>query len=197
MPNPAKPGALVLVVGAMLDIVETISIAGRELEFSIASSNALSVRLPANIAEGLYDIVITSSYGRLTVQDALLVSLDATSPEIDPETDPGTDSESGSGSQENSGSDGQGGTDPTDGSSTDNGSSDGGATDPGTHSQGGSQENSGSDGSGGESEAPVPIDADQGDFPSNVIGFWWIPVLALLLTLLAARRVRAKAETKQ
>ena len=199
MPNPAKPGALVLAIGSKLSVVESVAIAGIPLEFSIASDSTLALTLPANLAEGLYDLVITSSFGRLTVQDALVVSLDATSPEIDPETDPGTGSETGSGSQENSGSASSGDNDSSGSSSTDGGSSDGGSTDPGTDSQGGSEGNSGSDSgnSDGESEVPAPIDEDQSDLLAGPIGLWWIPVLALLLTLLAARRARTKTETKR
>jgi hypothetical protein len=199
MPNPAKPGALVLAIGSKLSVVESVAIAGIPLEFSIASDSTLALTLPANLAEGLYDLVITSSFGRLTVQDALVVSLEATSPEIDPETDSSTGSESGSGSQENSGSDASGDNGSSGGSSTDGGSSDGGSTDPGTDSQGGSEGNSGSDSgsSDGESEVPAPIDEDQSDLLAGPIGLWWIPVLALLLTLLAARRARTKTETKR
>jgi hypothetical protein len=110
-------------------------------------------------------------------------------PKVDPEPDSGNGPESGSGSQVDPGPAGSGNTD----------SSSGGSTDPDTDSQGGSEGNSGSESGGtdGESPLPPPIDEDQSDFPSNIIGFWWIPVLVLVLTLLAARRVRAKVETKQ
>jgi hypothetical protein len=193
MPNPAKPGALIVVSGAMLDIVETISIAGRELEFSIASSNALSVRLPANIAEGLYDIVITSSYGRLTVQDALLISLITTvidsgdsgeSGEDSGSSGTGNDSSSSSGSGEPGAGDSGSGTD----SGTDNGS--GSGSDSGSGSNGGS--GSGSD-NAGESEAPGAQDGEgsegQGGAPDLM---WLLYLLIVIVLILVVRRIALK-----
>jgi hypothetical protein len=200
MPNPAKPGDLVVVAGSMLDTVQSIAIAGRELEFSIASSNALSVVLPANIAEGLYDLVINSSYGRLTVQDALVVSLTAmtTEPEVEPETesgDGGSSSGGGSGSGNNAGSESSSGTPESSGSGADTGSSGTDTEGAGSNVDGGSTD-SGDNGSGtegpigGETSEPVPGEQET---PGAQAGWlWWIPVIAIALSLLVARRTQSR-----
>jgi hypothetical protein len=195
MPNPAKPGELIVVSGAMLDIVETVSIAGRELEFSIASSNTLSVRLPANIAEGPYDIVITSSFGRLTVQDALLISLttlvidtdDSDSSEQEPSSGSsgsGNDSGSSVGSDESGAGDSGSGTD----SGADSGS--GSGTDSGSGSNGGSESSSDND---GESEVPVSQEGEDPDVHGGAPYLMWLLYLLIAIAvLLAVRRWLSK-----
>jgi hypothetical protein len=193
MPNPAKPGALIVISGSSLDSVQSVAIAGRQLEFSIASANVVSAKLPANIAEGLYDIVITSSYGRLTVQDALRISLAST--EIDGESEQEPDAEtqddgSNSGSQ---GSNNSAGSNSSGESGSKGSESDG--DDPDSSS---GTSNETGEGEGSSSEEPNSGEEDSvavkqpGNIVATAPGIWWFAVAALLLIALTVRVIRKR-----
>ncbi|WP_249883334.1 fibronectin type III domain-containing protein [Candidatus Aquiluna sp. UB-MaderosW2red] len=194
-PNPARPGSTVKGIGVKLGTVTKIEIAGREMQFS-ATQDSITFILPANIADGVYDLVLHSSYGRLTIQEALTVSAIAvvvTDPETQPETDPDSGSGSGIGSgdsgTEGSGSNGSGSSNSgTDGSNGDGsaGDPDGSVTKP--------DEGSDSGVSGPESE-PGSGGSDSGEERQGTDFAWlWIALILIALALVIFVRARKRSE---
>ena len=72
-PSTAPTGKVVLVTGQRLDLITRMWIGGLETEFSAHSSGRLSFKVPFGLADATYDIVVESSFGRLTIQNALRV----------------------------------------------------------------------------------------------------------------------------
>ncbi len=75
----ASAGGKVTVPGSRLGGVSKVEIAGLDAEITVSSDGELSIVVPRGLAAGVYDLVITSSSGRLTVQGAIRVSGSAAS----------------------------------------------------------------------------------------------------------------------
>ncbi len=75
----ASAGGKVTIPGSRLGGVSKVEIAGLDAEITVSSDGELSIVVPRGLAAGVYDLVITSSSGRLTVQGALRVSGSAAS----------------------------------------------------------------------------------------------------------------------
>ena len=70
----AKPGDLLEVTGKRLNLVSSISIDGLAAVISNQSSNSLTFLIPQSIGVGLKDLVMSGSFGRLTVIGPIAVS---------------------------------------------------------------------------------------------------------------------------
>jgi hypothetical protein len=91
-PSTAATGQVVTVTGNRLSLIERMEIGGKPTDFVIYSSEKLSFKVPYGLADGRYDVVVYSEFGKLTVQDALRiagapVNEDLTDKPVD-ETDP-------------------------------------------------------------------------------------------------------------
>jgi uncharacterized membrane protein YgcG len=131
-PSLARPGAVVRVTGERLDRIASLSLEGAGLEYVIYGPTSIAFKVPVDTLPGRYSIIHTSSFGQVTVMDAITVlgspvdeefePVAPLEPEVplNPEVKPpaGTP-EPESGSQGSSGNNGSGG---TSGSGTDSGS---------------------------------------------------------------------------
>lgn len=70
--NPSPAGGTVAFNGSNLDQVTGVSIDGQDCSFEIVDGE-LVINLPANLAPGNYDLNITSDFGNLRVQAALVI----------------------------------------------------------------------------------------------------------------------------
>ncbi len=86
----ASAGGKVMIPGSRLGGVSKVEIAGLDAEITVSSDGELSIVVPRGLAAGVYDLVITSSSGRLTVQGALRVSGSAASSGAASEVRPST-----------------------------------------------------------------------------------------------------------
>ena len=78
-PTVAKsPGSAAEFVGTKLNLIQKVLIEGEEIEFD-ATEDSLSVQLPASIAAGTYDLVVSGSFGTLTIQASVIIEGEATS----------------------------------------------------------------------------------------------------------------------
>ncbi len=76
--SPVRAGSKLTLLGSNLAGISSLQIAGIEVEFEITGDEITFV-VPRGLAAGVYDLLITSSAGRLTVQDAIRVSGSAAS----------------------------------------------------------------------------------------------------------------------
>jgi len=85
----ASAGGKVTIPGSRLGDVSKVEIAGLNAEITVSSDGELSIVVPSGLAAGVYDLVINSSSGRLTVQGAIRVTGSApaaTASEVRPST---------------------------------------------------------------------------------------------------------------
>lgn len=73
VPSVVRPGALVSVTGERLNTLESISIGGIQVEFAIQDAGALMFRIPIDMPSGRYSVIHTSTFGKVTVMDAITV----------------------------------------------------------------------------------------------------------------------------
>ena len=86
----ATAGGKVTIPGSRLGGVSKVEIAGLDAEITVSSDGELSIVVPRGLAAGVYDLVITSSSGRLTVQGAIRVTGSAASSGVAGEVRPST-----------------------------------------------------------------------------------------------------------
>ena len=67
-------GTAIVFPGARLDSVTAIYVGQSKVEITSQSAHSVTIDLPTTLAAGSYDLVLYSSYGRLTVMGALSVS---------------------------------------------------------------------------------------------------------------------------
>jgi hypothetical protein len=91
MPNVVRPGAIVSVTGERLDTLYTLSLGSTEVQFVVQDSGALRFRVPVDMPNGRYSIIHTSSFGQVTVMDAITVLGTAVEEEFDPVVPPQPD----------------------------------------------------------------------------------------------------------
>lgn len=72
--RPVASGARVVLEGSNLSGVSKATIGGRDASVKVNSAGELELTVPAGLAAGTYDLVITSDSGVLTVQGAIRVS---------------------------------------------------------------------------------------------------------------------------
>jgi hypothetical protein len=70
----AVAGGKVVIPGSNLSSVSKVEINGLDATVTINSDGELEVTIPADLAPGTYDLVIVSDAGKLTVQNAIVVS---------------------------------------------------------------------------------------------------------------------------
>lgn len=73
VPNVVRPGAMVSVTGERFNTLETISIGGIQVEFAVQDAGALMFRIPIDMPSGRYSVIHTSTFGKVTVMDAITV----------------------------------------------------------------------------------------------------------------------------
>jgi hypothetical protein len=73
-PSSVAAGQVVTVTGLRLNMVERMLIGGKEVEFVIYGADRLALKVPFDLADGNYSIVVFSEYGELTVQDAIRIA---------------------------------------------------------------------------------------------------------------------------
>lgn len=78
--GPVARGAKVALTGSNLSGVTKVEINGLDCAVSVNSSGELEITVPAGLAAGTYDLVVTSSSGKLTVQDGIRVSAESVAP---------------------------------------------------------------------------------------------------------------------
>lgn len=66
-------GGKVTIPGSNLGGITSVEIAGVAVKVVVNSDGEVELTLPTGLAAGVYDLVVYSSYGRLTVQDAIKV----------------------------------------------------------------------------------------------------------------------------
>jgi hypothetical protein len=74
----AVAGGKVTIPGANLSGVSRVEINGLDATVTVNSDGELEITVPAGLAAGTYDLVIVSDAGRLTVQNAIVISGSAT-----------------------------------------------------------------------------------------------------------------------
>jgi len=70
----ASAGGKVTIPGSRLGGVSKVEIAGLDAQVTVNSDGSIEITLPRGLAAGVYDLVITSSSGRLTVQGAIRIT---------------------------------------------------------------------------------------------------------------------------
>jgi hypothetical protein len=77
IPSGVRAGGSVTIPGSNLSGVTKVEIGGLDAQVKVNSAGELEIVVPAGLASGTYDIVLTSSEGRVTVQSAITVSAGA------------------------------------------------------------------------------------------------------------------------
>jgi hypothetical protein len=90
-PSLARPGAVVRVTGERLDRIASLSLEGAGLEYVIYGPTSMAFKVPVDTLPGRYSIIHTSSFGQVTVMDAITVIGTAVEEEFDPVVPPQTD----------------------------------------------------------------------------------------------------------
>ena len=72
--RPVASGARMVLEGSNLTGVSKATIGGKDASAKVNASGDLELTVPAGLPAGRYDLVITSSSGLLTVQDAIVIS---------------------------------------------------------------------------------------------------------------------------
>lgn len=67
--------------GNLLDSVSRIEIAGQVTAFTRASAGQLTIEIPTGLAAGEYDVILHSSFGRMTVQGAFRIGSETLAPQ--------------------------------------------------------------------------------------------------------------------
>jgi len=70
----ASAGGKVTIPGSRLGDVSKVEIAGLDAEITVSSDGELSIVVPRGLAAGVYDLVIVSASGKLTIQGAIRVT---------------------------------------------------------------------------------------------------------------------------
>jgi hypothetical protein len=73
-PSSVAAGQVVTVTGLRLNMVERMLIGGKEVEFVVYGADRLAFKVPFDLADGNYNVVVFSEYGELTVQDAIRIA---------------------------------------------------------------------------------------------------------------------------
>jgi hypothetical protein len=74
IPSSVKPGSALTLSGSNLSGVSRVEIGGLNAEVKVTAAGELEIVVPSGLAAGVYDLVLTSSEGRVTVQGALTVA---------------------------------------------------------------------------------------------------------------------------
>jgi hypothetical protein len=77
IPSGVRAGSALTIPGSNLSGVTKVEIGGLDAQVKVNSAGELEIVVPAGLASGTYDIVLTSSEGRVTVQSAITVSAGA------------------------------------------------------------------------------------------------------------------------
>jgi hypothetical protein len=97
-PRTAATGQVITVTGERLNLIDSMFMGNKPVEYNVISANQLRMKVPAGLEDSVYDVIVYSSYGILTVQDALRVMGTPVNEDLAPTpVDPGTDPDSGSG----------------------------------------------------------------------------------------------------
>jgi hypothetical protein len=72
--SPKRAGEKLTLSGSNLSGVSKVEIAGLDCQVVVNSAGEIEIVVPTGLAAGTYDLVITSDSGKLTVQDAVVVS---------------------------------------------------------------------------------------------------------------------------
>jgi hypothetical protein len=73
IPSGVRAGSSVTIPGSNLSGVTKVEIGGLDAQVKVNSAGELEIVVPAGLAAGTYDIVLTSSEGRVTVQSAITI----------------------------------------------------------------------------------------------------------------------------
>lgn len=90
-PGPVAPvaqGSKLVIPGSNLSGVTKVEIGGLEAKVVVNSAGELEVVIPTGLAAGIYDLVVTSSSGKLTVQDGIRISAGASQSAADSDVRP-------------------------------------------------------------------------------------------------------------
>ena len=97
-PRTAVTEQVITVSGERLNLIDSMFMGNKPVEYTVISANQLRMKVPAGLADSVYDVIVYSSYGILTAQDALRVMGTPVNEDLAPTpVDPGTDPDSGSG----------------------------------------------------------------------------------------------------
>jgi hypothetical protein len=96
-PRTAATGQIIAVTGERLDLIDRMFIGNKPVEYTALSSTQLRLKVPAGLEDSVYDVVVYSSFGILTVQDALRVMGTPVNEDLSPSpVGPGSGSETDS-----------------------------------------------------------------------------------------------------
>jgi hypothetical protein len=73
IPVGVTPGSKLTLTGSNLSGVTKVEIGGLDAQVKVNAAGELEIVVPAGLAAGTYDIVLTSSEGRVTVQSAITI----------------------------------------------------------------------------------------------------------------------------
>jgi hypothetical protein len=73
IPSGVRAGSALTIPGSNLSGVTKVEIGGLDAQVKVNASGELEIVVPAGLAAGTYDIVLTSSEGRVTVQSAITI----------------------------------------------------------------------------------------------------------------------------
>jgi hypothetical protein len=85
-----RPGGKAVLPGSNLSGVSKVSVAGLDADAKINSAGELEITVPSSLKPGVYDLVIVSDSGTLTVQDGLRVAAGSSSVGATSEARPST-----------------------------------------------------------------------------------------------------------
>jgi hypothetical protein len=85
-----RPGGKAVLPGSNLSGVSKVSVAGLDVDVKVNSAGELEITVPSSLKPGVYDLVIVSDSGTLTVQDGLRVAAGSSSVGATSETRPST-----------------------------------------------------------------------------------------------------------
>jgi hypothetical protein len=69
-----RPGGKAVLPGSNLSGVSKVSVAGLDANVKVTSAGEIEITVPSSLKPGVYDLVIVSDSGTLTVQDGLRVA---------------------------------------------------------------------------------------------------------------------------
>jgi hypothetical protein len=85
-----RPGGKAVLPGSNLSGVSKVSVAGLDANVKVNSAGELEITVPSSLKPGVYDLVIVSDSGTLTVQDGLRVAAGSSSVGATSEARPST-----------------------------------------------------------------------------------------------------------
>jgi hypothetical protein len=85
-----RPGGKAVLPGSNLSGVSKVSVAGLDANVKVNSAGEIEITVPSSLKPGVYDLVIVSDSGTLTVQDGLRVAAGSSSVGSTSEANPST-----------------------------------------------------------------------------------------------------------